>query len=112
MKNKKWLFGWTNIRKFILEFIKIYSNDKSFFSKKRIESSVAFVIGQWGMIYYLIKSIDNMSTTDITIWAGVEFCIAGYIIHEIEKNKVRDNKQKGVDNTEEFLNDENNEHKN
>lgn len=84
---KKYLFGWENIKKFIIEFIKIYSDRKSFFSKKRIESSVAFIIGQWGMIYYLIKNIDDISSTDITIWAGVEFFIAGYIINAIQKEK-------------------------
>jgi hypothetical protein len=88
---KKYFFGWNNIKKVIIEFAKIYSNGKSFFSKKRIESSIAFLIGQWGMIYYLIKNIDNMSTTDITIWAGVEFFIAGYIINAIQKEKKDEN---------------------
>lgn len=87
MSSKKYLFGWGNIKKFIIEFIKIYSDRKSFFSKKRIESSVAFIIGQWGMIYYIVNNIDTMSSTDITIWASVQFFIAGYIINAIEKEK-------------------------
>jgi hypothetical protein len=99
MSSKKYLFGWSNIKKFIIEFIKIYSDRKSFFSKKRIESSVAFIIGQWGMIYFLVKNIENMSSTDITIWASVEFFIAGYIIHAIEKEKKA--KQEDTSHTEE-----------
>ncbi len=90
MKSKKWLFGWYNIKKFIKEFIKIYSSERSFFSKKRIESSFAFIVGQWGMIYFLLNNIEKMSATDITIWASVEFFIAGYIIHEIEKRKEKE----------------------
>lgn len=100
MSSKKYLFGWSNIKKFIIEFIKIYSDRKSFFSKKRIESSVAFIIGQWGMIYYLTKNIDDMSSTDISIWAGVEFFIAGYIISAIQKEK--------KDKTKDDHNEENN----
>ena len=95
MSSKKYFFGWSNIKKLIIEFIRIYSGGKSFFSKKRIESSVAFIIGQWGMMYYLIKNIDVMSSTDITIWASVEFFIAGYIVNAIEKGK----KNKQDDNT-------------
>lgn len=71
----------------IKELIKVFSAEKSYFSKKRIESAVAFVIGQYGMIYFLLKHIDTMTTSDITLWAGVEFLIAGYVINQIQKEK-------------------------
>ena len=83
----KYFFGWSNIKWGIKEIIKIYSYNSSFFSKKRIESGVAFIIGQWGMIYFLLYKINSMSTSDIVMWAGVEFAISGYIIHQIQKEK-------------------------
>ena len=84
---KKWFFGWTNIKWLIKELVNLYSNSSSFFSKKRIESGIAFLVGQWGMIYFLIKNIDKLSTSDITLWAGLEFAIAGYIVSQIQKEK-------------------------
>jgi len=84
---KTYFFGWTNIKKFITEIIKMYSNKDSYFSKKRVESSIAFIIGQWGMIYFLLQSISTLSAGDFAIWAGVEFAVAGYIVHYIQQEK-------------------------
>lgn len=89
---KKWFFGWSNIRFLIKELVKLYSNEPSYFSKKRVESGIAFIVGQWGMIYFLVQNIDKLTTSDIALWAGVEFAIAGYIINQIQKEKkVEDN---------------------
>ena len=90
---KKWFFGWTNIKWLIKELINLYSNTSSYFSKKRIESGIAFLVGQWGMIYFLVKNIDKLVTSDIALWAGVEFAIAGYIINQIQKEKKVDDIQ-------------------
>jgi hypothetical protein len=84
---KKWFFGWTNVKWLIKELINLYSNSSSYFSKKRIESGIAFLVGQWGMIYFLTKNIDKLTTSDITLWAGLEFAIAGYIVSQIQKEK-------------------------
>jgi len=84
---KKYFFGWTNIKYGITEIIKVFSNGESFFSKKRIESAVAFIVAQWGMIYFLIQHISTMAASDLAIWASIEFAIAGYIIMQIQKEK-------------------------
>lgn len=86
-KSKKYFFGWNNIKFIIKEILKIYSTGQSFFSKKRIESGVAFIIAQWGMIYFLINKINNMTSSDLAIWAGIEFAVSGYIINQIQKEK-------------------------
>ena len=86
-QNKKYFFGWTNIKFGITEIIKMFSEGKSFFSKKRIESSIAFTIAQFGMVWYLIKHIDTMSTEEIVFWAATEFTIAGYMVYHIQKQK-------------------------
>ena len=92
MENKTYFLGWTNIKWFISEIGKIYSGENSYFSKKRIESGIAFIVAQWGMIYFLTQNIDKLTTSDIALWAGVEFAIAGYIINQIQKEKkVEDN---------------------
>jgi len=86
-KTKKWFIGWANIKWGITEIIKIYSSSTSFFSKKRIESGIAFIIAQWGMVYWLIQKYESMTTSDLAIWAGIEFGVSGYILYQIEKEK-------------------------
>lgn len=84
---KKYFFGWTNIKWFISEIGKIFTSNPSYFSKKRIESGVAFIIAQIGMLYFLFKNIGTMDTWDICFWAATEFAVAGYIISHIQKEK-------------------------
>ena len=87
MANKKFFFGWENIKSFIIEIKNVYSNRPSFFSKKRIESSICFIIANWGMIYFLTKKIDSMTTSDLAIWASIEFLVAGYTVTQIQSEK-------------------------
>ena len=86
-KSKKYFFGWTNIQFVIKEILKIYSTTPSYFSKKRIESGIAFIIAQWGMIFFLLQKIPIMTSSDLAIWAGIEFAVSGYIINQIQKEK-------------------------
>jgi len=79
----KWTF-----KNLIKNLILIYSNKDSIFSKKRIESSVAFIIAQVGMIWWFIEHFVSMTSSDLFIWAGVEFAVAGYVISQIQKEKV------------------------
>ena len=84
---KNLFFGWTNIKWFIREIGNLYTGKESFFSKKRVESGIAFAVGQWGMIYFLLQNMQSMSTSDIVLWAGVEFAISGYMLNQIQKEK-------------------------
>lgn len=84
----------SKIRWIIKELIKVFSDEKSYFSKKRIESFVAFIVGQYGMIYFLLKHINTISATDISLWAGIEFFIAGYVINQIQKEKKENKNEK------------------
>jgi hypothetical protein len=85
--SKKYFFGWGNIKKGITEIIKIYSEKPSFFSKKRIESGIAFIVAQWGMIFYLLKKYPDLTMTDLAMWATIQFGVSGYIIYQIQKEK-------------------------
>lgn len=84
---KKFFFGWTKIKWVISEIGKLYSSKDSYFSKKRIESGVAFLIAQFGMIYFLVKKMDVMTSSDLTVWAGIEFLVAGYTVTQIQSEK-------------------------
>jgi hypothetical protein len=84
---KNFFFGWENFKWLVRELIKMYSSEKSFFSKKRIESGIAFVIGQWGMIFYLLEKHSSLSMSEILFWAATEFAITGYMINQIQKEK-------------------------
>jgi len=86
-----------NIKWFIKEIGKIYSTEDSYFSKKRIESGIAFIIGQFGMIYFLVQSVDTMTMQDMLMWSGTEFLMAGYTVNQIQKEK----KGKGTTPTKE-----------
>lgn len=90
MKNRKYFFGWDNIKWFISEIGKQYSNSDSYFSKKRVESGVAFSVGQIGLIFFLFKKYETLSMSDVVMWATLEFAIAGYIINQIQKEKKDD----------------------
>lgn len=85
--SKTYFFGWTNFKKVVRELNKMYSNQESFYSKKRIESGIAFIILQWGMIHWMVLRVNTISSTDLIMWAGIEGAICGYIISQIEKEK-------------------------
>jgi hypothetical protein len=80
--------AWKGIKWFFTEIMHIYSSQPSFFSKKRIESGIAFFISQWGMVYWLLSKVDVMTTSDFAMWAGIELAAAGYIITQIQKEKI------------------------
>ena len=80
-----------NYAKFLIkEFIGIYSNKDSYFSKKRIESGVGFIIAEWGMVRFYNMHNASWSISDFMLWAAVQFFVAGYMINEIQKEKKND----------------------
>ena len=97
MKNH--FFGWENAKWLVRELRNMYSGHKSFFSKKRIESGVAFGIAQWGMIFFLLKKYDTLTMGEFILWAAAEFAVSGYIINQIQKEK----KDIRNENTEELI---------
>ena len=83
----KWFFGWSNIKWIIREIMNIYSAKESYFSKKRIESGVAFIVAQWGMIFFLLEKHSTLSMGEFLLWAAAEFAVSGYIINKIQNEK-------------------------
>lgn len=92
MVKKKYFLGWSNIKWVISEIGKLYSSKDSYFSKKRVESGLGFIIAQFGMIFFLVKKIDVLTMSDMAVWSGIEFLVAGYTVRQIqsEKSKIRE----------------------
>lgn len=91
---------WNKLEYYITELISMWSNQDSFFSKKRIESAVAFCIAEWGMITWLQCRISTISMEDFKYWAGGQFIIAGYTVWQIQSEKklnLGDGKDKPAD---------------
>jgi len=74
MKSKTYFFGWANLKWFITEISKMYSSKPSYFSKKRIESGVAFAIAQVGMVFFLIMKYETLHMSDFLWWAAADQC--------------------------------------
>jgi len=89
---KKYFFGWTNIKFFILELIKLGSNSPSFFSQERIHQGIAFVTMISGLIYWLLLNTKGMPVLDIIAWAGLLGVICGYQLNAMMKEKKGMNK--------------------
>ena len=86
--NKKWYsLAFDKVKWFFSELIAMYSGKSSYFSKKRVESGVAFIIAQWGMIFFLLEKHSNLSMGEFLLWAAAEFAVSGYIINKIQQEK-------------------------
>lgn len=88
---KDGFFGWENIKWLFREIRNIYSAKSSYFSKKRIESGVAFIIAQWGMIFFLLEKHSTLTMGEFLLWAAAEFAVSGYIINKIQSEKKKTN---------------------
>lgn len=75
------------MRYYIKELIKMYSNEASFFSKKRVESGIAFTLAQIFLIVFFCHNLEQLTTTEIVAISSLEFTISGYMINQIQKQK-------------------------
>ena len=73
--------------KYLRELINIYSNQPSYFSKKRIESGIAFAIAQMFLVVFFFYYLDQLTTTEVVALSTLEFTISGYMINHIQKQK-------------------------
>lgn len=78
MKKIKWFFS---------EIVAMYSTKTSYFSKKRVESGIAFIIAQGGMILFFLEKYQTLSMGEVILWATTEFAVSGYILNKIQTQK-------------------------
>jgi len=86
-KNPTVLYLETKLKWLISELIAIYSNRDSYFSKKRLESGVAFIVAEVGLVKYGFQHFSTMSIQDISIWSAINLGIAGYTLNKIQQEK-------------------------
>ena len=91
VSNKNYFFGWGNVKWFFREIMNIYSGKTSYFSKKRLESGAAFIIAQWGMIFFILEKHSTLTMGEFLLWAATEFAVSGYIVNKIQNEKKEEN---------------------
>lgn len=79
--------AWARLQWHLKELDKMYSGEHSFYSKKRIESGIAFIVLQWGMVHWMILNVGKIPASEMAIWAGIEIGIITYQIHHTQKEK-------------------------
>lgn len=84
---KKMFFGWTNFKWVCKELLAMYSNEKSYFSKKRFESSTAFIAAMAIVITHVYHDRATITNSEIIADATLLFFIAGYTVNQIQKEK-------------------------
>jgi hypothetical protein len=98
---KKWFQKISDkIKWFFIELLAMYSGKPSYFSKKRVESGIAFIIAQWGMIFFLLDKHSTLSMGEFLLWAAAEFAVSGYIINKIQQEKKSESSSSSSESTE------------
>lgn len=111
---KKLFFGWTNFKWLCKELLAMYSNEPSYFSKKRFESSAAFILAMTIVVTHVYHDRMTITNSEILADATLLFFIAGYTVNQIQKEKTvidttvekSKNTDKPTDKTEDFSKDE------
>lgn len=91
---------------FVCEIVKMYSaKETSYFSKKRAEGGVSFLVLQWGMMFALkrLVMVPSFDMFQMLAWATVEAFMCGYYLNNIQKEKkmnLEAGKEKENTNTE------------
>lgn len=82
-----WFFGWNNVKWLCRELLAMYSNKESYFSKKRFESSIAFLSGVGLILAHAYHRRDTITNSEILADAALLFAVAGYTLNHIQKEK-------------------------
>jgi len=81
------VIGRNKLKWLVWEFLKMYSGEPSFFSKKRVESGFAFWFAFWMTTFYLKMKISGMDIWAFGYILGVWLFIAGYVVKQIQAEK-------------------------
>jgi hypothetical protein len=74
-------------RGFVIEMRALWSNERSYFSKKRIESTFIFLSVLVTYIWFCALNLDIISAIDFTIVSGAMMVYGGYTVNSIQKEK-------------------------
>ena len=88
LQDRKFFFGWANIKFVIVELIKTFSNKPSFFSSKRIERALFVGTGMGSIVYYIIVNISKLSSGEIIALSSVLLACGGYLLKQSQTEKI------------------------
>ena len=74
-------------RGFVIEMRALWSNEPSYFSKKRIESTFIFLSVLVTYIWFCALNLGTMSAIDFTVVSGAMMVYGGYTVNSIQKEK-------------------------
>lgn len=71
----------------VKELIKTLSNRSSFFSSKRIKTTVAFLSGEVTLLSFFFHNINTLPTIEAIGIASIFFSVAGFVLNKTEQSK-------------------------
>lgn len=96
----KCLFGYSNFKWLIKELLKMYSNQPSFFSRKRVNEGIAFYSAIGIDLCYVYIHRWDLSSAECLFHVMTLLGIAGYHLKEIAKEKNAQNQAENQTDTE------------
>lgn len=82
----KGFFGWENFKWFVVEIRSTFSNEPSYFARKRIESFILFVNAMLLLDAWCVKNWDKITATESLAIFGAQMVYAGYQVNQIRKD--------------------------
>ncbi len=70
-----------------IELRALWSNEKSFFSKKRIESNICFLSVIITYLIWFFVNVKTMTATEFSIASALVMAYGGYTTNQIQKEK-------------------------
>ena len=92
MKNKRYFFGWNNIKYVVTEFGKTWTEEGSIFSSKKIERSMLFCSGLYMMLRWYSTHVEKLEYEQIIAITGTMFGYAGFTMIQTERSKIKKKK--------------------
>lgn len=81
-------FGWDNIKWFLKEIMNMYSSSTvSYFSKKRFESSIAFLSGVGAMLLYIYTHRHVLQNSEILADCGLLLGSSMWQVNKLQQEK-------------------------
>ncbi len=82
----KGFFGWDNAKWFVREIRATFSNEPSYFARKRIESFILFLNATILLDLFCIKNWGKITSTEILAIFTAQMIYAGYQVAQIRKD--------------------------
>ena len=85
-----WIDIQKNIKELLFEFVATFSSDKSYFSSKRIERCIVFLVMLFLTIFFVVKKHETLSAPEFVLIIGTWLGYAGFNTVQIKNDKTTD----------------------